>query len=92
MIQLGTPVTELPADIGSPYAIHDKPNGVQEYEYIERIRNDRALFSENHYLLTVQDGRVISKRMWREKPRNYNLMYDFDPNYDSYNSFPGSFP
>jgi hypothetical protein len=91
-ISLGTPVESLSADIGRPYAIHYKENGIREYEYIERIRNDRSLVSENHYILTIENGKVVSKRMWQEKPRAYNLIYEYDPNYDSYNSFPSSFP
>jgi hypothetical protein len=91
-ISLGTPVESLSADIGRPYAIHYKENGIREYEYIERIRNDRSLVSENHYILTIENGKVVSKRMWQEKSRAYNLIYEYDPNYDSYNSFPSSFP
>jgi hypothetical protein len=92
MIQLGSPATDLASTVGEPYAIHNKGNGVKEYEYIERIRNQRTLISENHYFITVQDGKVVSKRMTREKQRDYDLIYDDDPNWDSYNAFPGSFP
>jgi hypothetical protein len=91
-IQLGTPIESLYPEIGHPYAVHDKPNGVQEYEYIERIRNDRSLVSENHYFLTIENGRVTGKRMTVEKQRAFNLIYEYDPNWDSYNSFPSSFP
>lgn len=92
MIQLGTPVTELSSEVGRPYAIHNKEGGIQEYEYIERIRNDRSLVGENHYFLIVKEGRVVGKRMAYEKQRSFNLIYENDPNYDSYNSFPSSFP
>jgi len=91
-IQLGTSIDSLYSEIGRPYAIHDKPNGVQEYEYIERIRNNRSLVSENHYFLIVENGKVVGKRMSQEKQRAYNLIYEDDPNWDSYNSFPSSFP
>jgi hypothetical protein len=91
-IQLGTSIDSLYSEIGHPYAIHDKPNGVQEYEYIERIRNTRSLVSENHYFLIVENGKVVGKRMSQEKQRAYNLIYEDDPNWDSYNSFPSSFP
>ncbi len=91
-IQLGTPIDSVYQEIGRPYAIHDKPNGVQEYEYIERIRNGRSLVSENHYFLIVENGKVVGKRMTEEKQRAFNLIYENDPNWDSYNSFPSSFP
>lgn len=91
-IQLGTPIESVYSEIGRPYAIHDKPNGVQEYEYIERIRNARSLVSENHYFLIVEQGVVVGKRMKVEKQRAFNLIYESDPNWDSYNSFPSSFP
>lgn len=91
-IQLGTSIESLSPQIGRPYAIHDKPNGIQEYEYVERIRNTRSLVSENHYFLLVEDGRVVGKRMSQEKQRAFNLIYENDPNWDSYNSFPSSFP
>ncbi len=91
-IQMGTPIESLYTQIGRPYAIHDKPNGVHEYEYIERIRNERSLVSENHYFLIVEDGKVVGKRVTQEKQRAFNLIYENDPNWDSYNSFPSSFP
>ena len=91
-IQLGTPIDSLYSEIGRPYAIHDKANGVQEYEYVERIRNERSLVSENHYFLIVENGKVVGKRVTQEKQRAYNLIYENDPNWDSYNSFPSSFP
>jgi hypothetical protein len=91
-IQLGAPIDSLYAEIGRPYAIHYKEDGVKEYEYIERIRNDRSLVSENHYFLIIEEGLVVGKRIKQEKPRSYNLIYEYDPNYDSYNSFPSSFP
>lgn len=92
MIQLGTPIDEVASEVGRPYAIHDKGNSIQEYEYIERIRNDRSLVGENHYFLTIEDGKVTGKRVSRERQPAYNLIYENDPNYDSYNSFPSSFP
>lgn len=91
-IQLGTPIESLSSTVGRPYAIHDKPNGVQEYEYIERIRNQRSLISENHYFLIVENGIVVGKRFSQERQRAFNLIYENDPNWDSYNSFPSSFP
>jgi len=90
MIQLGAPVDTVIAEVGTPYAVHDKGEGVSEYEYIERIRNNKSLISENHYFLRIEGGKVVGKRMTQEKQKDYDLIYEDDPNWDSYNAFPGS--
>lgn len=90
MIPLGTSVHDVTAEVGKPYAVHSKGNGIIEYEYIERIRNNKSLISENHYFLIVEGGKVVGKRMAQEKQKDFDLIYEDDPNWDSYNAFPGS--
>lgn len=83
-LQIGTSASELRATFGEPYAIYDKGNGVSEYEYIERIATENELFYESHYLITVANGQVVSKRIREEDRPPYDLMYQEDPNYQSY--------
>jgi hypothetical protein len=82
-IQLGTPIAQVQQEIGKPYAIHHK-DGVDEYEYIERIDTGNNIIAENHYFLIVEDGRVTGKYITRERPPAYDLIYQEEPNYPSY--------
>ena len=83
-VRVGTPVSELQAGIGRPYAIHHKEPGIDEYEYVERINVGNNLIAENHYFLIVQNGKVIGKYMSRERPPAYDLIYQEEPNYPGY--------
>lgn len=83
-VAIGTPVSTLEAQIGKPYKIHNKGNGRQEYEYVERISIDQCLVSENHYFIVVENGQIVSKYMTREKSPAYDLIYIEDPNHPCY--------
>jgi hypothetical protein len=83
-IAIGTFINEVEEKVGSPYDVHSIEGGKEEYEYIERIDMGNQLISENHYFLIVLNGQVIGKRMSTEKPPNYNLMYQEDPNHYKY--------
>ena len=87
-IDLGTPVKALEQQVGTPYAVYHLSNGRLEYEYIERINMGNRLLTENHYFLTISDGKVVSKRFTTEQPPAYDLMYESDPNYPTFPSFP----
>ncbi len=87
-ITLGTPISEVIAEVGDPYAIHSKGGGIQEYEYVERVGSENSLIYENHYFLKVSQGQVVSKRMTREKLPAYDLIYQEDPNYPYLQSAP----
>jgi hypothetical protein len=86
-VELGTSIASIKSEIGEPYAVHDKKNGAQEYEYIERIDVGNNVVAENHYFLIIQDGKVTGKYMKRERPPAYDLIYQDEPNYPAY---PGS--
>ena len=85
-MQMGTTVSEFKSEVGSPYAIHKKKDGIEEYEYIERIDTGNNIVAENHYFLLVKDGKVVGKYMKRETPPPYDLIYQEQPNYPSYPS------
>lgn len=80
-LKTGTPVSELTAQAGKPYAIHVKEDGSEEYEYIERIDNGVSVIAENHYFIVVREGEVVGKYMTRETPPAYDLIYQEEPNY-----------
>ncbi|MBI2742701.1 MAG: hypothetical protein HYX48_02150 [Chlamydiales bacterium] len=80
-ISLGTPISDVVAKAGEPYAIHSKGGGLEEYEYHERFAVDNQFVSEYHYFLKVSQGKVVSKRVTREKEPAYDLIYQEDPNY-----------
>jgi hypothetical protein len=80
-IQLGTSISEVKEKVGKPYAVRVKGAGKEEYEYIERMDLGQALIYENHYYLTIIDGKVISKRFTQERPPAFDFIYTDDPNY-----------
>lgn len=84
-VEIGEPIEQVQAESGKPYAIHKKKDGTQEYEYIERINTGNQLVLENHYFLIVQDGKVVGKYVTRQQPPPYDLIYQEEPNYPSYN-------
>jgi hypothetical protein len=83
-VELGTSIATIKSEVGKPYAIYNRKDGSQEYEYIERIDTGNNLAAENHYYLIVQDGVVVGKYMSRERPPAYDLIYQDEPNYPSY--------
>ena len=82
-IPIGMSTSEVTAKVGEPYYIRSKGEGVEEYEYIERIEM-RDLVQENHYFLIISNGQVVGKLIKRERPPAYDLLYQEDPNYTNY--------
>ena len=80
-VQVGTSIAKVETEVGKPYAIHKKKDGIQEYEYIERIDAGINIVAENHYFIIVQDGKIIGKYVKRETPPAYDLIYQEEPNY-----------
>ncbi len=83
-IMLGTPISQVVARHGEPYAVYDSGNGTAEYEYIERISMNNELVYENHYYLTVSNDKVISKCFREENRPPFDQMYRQNPNYPTY--------
>jgi len=83
-ISLGMRVEEFEDKVGKPFAIRDKSNGCQEYEYIERLEQGTEWLSETHYILIVRDGQVVAKRIAKEKRPAYDLIDQEDPNNFNY--------
>lgn len=85
-IQIGTPIAVIKSEVGEPYAIHQKKEGAEEYEYIERVDREKYMAAENHYFLIVKNGKVIGKYMKTRWPPAYDLIYQDQPNYPGYPS------
>lgn len=84
-LETGMTVDQMEEKLGKPYAIHERKDGTQEYEYIERIDGGAGITSENHYFLIVKKGNVIGKYMTRKQSPPYDLIYQEQPNYTQVN-------
>jgi hypothetical protein len=73
-IELTTTTPQVVAQLGQPYAIHEKGDGVVEYEYVERISIGDREVEQRHYFILIKDGVVVSKRVKQSSP----LPYGFD--------------
>ncbi len=82
-VQIGTPIEVVIQDMGEPYST-DTKNGMEEYVYIERVTTGNRLIYENHYILFVQGGVVVSKTVKQERPPSFDLIYQDDPNHNQY--------
>lgn len=83
-IALGTPVEEVREKAGEPYAVHNKGDGVEEYEYTERFDRAPELAYEMHYFVKFSQGKVVAKRTSVEKQPAFDLIYQEDPNHPEY--------
>lgn len=83
-IQLGMQASDVVNRYGEPYSVRELRGGALEYQYVERISMNQELVYENHYFLTIKDGKVVSKRFREENRPPFDQMYQADPNYPSY--------
>jgi hypothetical protein len=67
-IDVSTTSAQVIAILGEPYAIHQKRDGVEEYEYIERITIGARYAEERHYFIAIKNGKVVSKRVDQASP------------------------
>lgn len=70
-VPLGATKPEMIATIGQPYSVKEQPDGTVEYEYIEKITEGARILQERHYIITMKDGKVVSKRMKPSAPAPY---------------------
>ena len=66
-VTMGEKISDIQVGMGRPYEVREISPTVQEYIYIERIPigDARELFRK--YILTVENGKVIDKRVKEEK-------------------------
>ncbi len=87
-IQMGEPINQLQAQIGEPNSVYSIGMNAYEYEYIEKIDFQYGYVVENHYFLTISDGKIVGKRYSQERSPAYDLIYQADPNYPGYPNHP----
>lgn len=80
-IPLGSTKDELIASVGKPSLIKKHADGSVEYEYIERVKIGARDVEERHYLITLKDGKVISKKI---KGKSQDIPYPTPYVFDSY--------
>ncbi len=56
-----SPTPQVVNRYGEPYAVRDLGKDNYAYEYIERVSMNNELMYGNHYFLTIEDGKVVSK-------------------------------
>ncbi len=67
-VPVGASKSEVVDQIGSPASSRNLGEGREELEYIERVRVGGRLLQERRYILTLKDGKVVSKRMETDLP------------------------
>ena len=67
-IPVGATKDEVIAKAGDPYTITKKEDGVEEYEYVERMTAGARLLQERRYIITLKNGTVVSKRVEQSSP------------------------
>ncbi len=67
-VSVGTTRSELIEQAGTPYTTRKLADGSEEIEYIERIQAGSRNLEERHYIYTLQDGKVVSRRVERRSP------------------------
>ncbi len=80
-VQMGELYTDVEKKVGEPYAVRHIGQNTYEIEYIERIRGGGNLVAENHFFLTVEDGKVVNKRYYQYRPPGFETIYSDEPNF-----------
>lgn len=71
-IPIGASISEVKTQIGKPYRITTGPNGVEYYQYIERLETGPGIITQNTYLFTVMNGQITDKQS-ANSARSLNL-------------------
>jgi len=72
-IPVGTTAVQLKSMAGKPYTVSKHEDGVEEYEYIERLTIGSRIATERHYYFVLKEGKVVSKRVEDISPPPYLL-------------------
>ena len=78
-VTVGTTARDIILCAGQPYKSYCVHGGREEYVYIERLKFGNNVVIENHYVIWLIDGRVISKRFTQERPPAYDIIYRDNP-------------
>jgi outer membrane protein assembly factor BamE (lipoprotein component of BamABCDE complex) len=72
-IPIGATKQEVIKNNGRPVVIHEKEDGTEELDYVERLRIGARTVLETHYILTIKEGKVTSKRIENSTPPPTNF-------------------
>lgn len=61
-IIVGSEISQIQSQYGTPYQITTNTQGFQEYLYIERVDISHNVSDQIHYVLVVLNGKIIDKR------------------------------
>ena len=75
-IPIGASKSEVIAQAGEPLTIRQLENGREEYEYVERLRAGARVLQERRYILTLQDGKVVGRRVEYQGPPSTSTDFD----------------
>jgi hypothetical protein len=75
-VQPGQSVDELIAKFGKPYEKRVSERGSVEYVYIETILVGRNKTLTREYIVQVENGRIISKKMIETQPSVFEFTGD----------------
>lgn len=67
-VPIGATKPEMIASIGEPFSIRELEDGTVEYEYIERIKEGERNLDERRYIITMKNGKVVSKKVKQASP------------------------
>jgi outer membrane protein assembly factor BamE (lipoprotein component of BamABCDE complex) len=78
-LSTGESVEDIRKKAGEPLEIKTLSNGRQEYLYVEKVMMGTEVIMENHYILVIANGTLISKKMTTQKPPAFNIIYQNNP-------------
>lgn len=70
-VPIGTTESEVVKSAGTPDMIRKCSDGSVEYEYVERIRAGNRDIETRYYIFTIQDDKVVSKKIKQSSPSPY---------------------
>ena len=76
---MGQTREEVLQQVGKPYEVEDLGQGRVQIEYLERVDMDGEILYFNHYYLIFEEGRLVEKRMERQKASPFDSIYRVDP-------------
>lgn len=74
-IYVGEMQQDLEYNLGKPYRVKDLPEGKKEYIYIERLKISAHKELFRTYYITIQNGKVLSKKMEESKTPSIEFSY-----------------
>lgn len=74
-VAIGSDVTCLEAQYGSPFRVTTGANGIEEYRYIHRYTVNSDSSEQTDYIFYVESGKIIGKDRRCAKSAYHNQIY-----------------